>query len=301
MSNRNRRQQRNAAPLTFRQRQEMAREQFYPESMIPDLKGHVFTLASQKPERPGNHDLVVGAISEYLSKNGAPEVSRGLLAGKMPVLEKPSFPKKIKREVQITKTKKEDEDAPSDDDDVDLIYERDKSIFNVQSRLWADKSYKIVQQKFQACTVIKAQCSDALADRLKADPIYEKIIEEGDCIRLLKLVKTSSLGHGGRGYELKNSIDGVIDLLTCSMGQRESRRNYYSRFDAATLHAANVGLKLETLIDFKDLADLSDHDKQERVKAYLLISGADDGRFNEYKEWLHKKAMVKTAIRRRCA
>ena len=259
--------------------------------MIPDLKGHVFTLASQKPERPGNHDLVVGAISEYLSKNGASEVSRGLTAGQMPVLKKPSFPKKLRREVQITKAKKEDDDASDEDEDVDLIYERDKSIFNIQSKLWADKTYKIEQQKFQACTVIMAQSSDALTDRLKADPSFEEIIEVGDCIRLLALVKTSSLGHGGRGYELKNSIDGVVDLLTCSMGPRESRRNYYSRFDAAILHATNVGLKLETLIDLKDLTKLSDHDKVERVKAYLLISGADDSRFDAYKEWLHKKAI----------
>ena len=103
--------------------------------MIPDLRSHVFTLASQKPERPGNHDLVVGAISEYLSKNGAPEVSRGLTAGKIPVLKKPSFHKKLKREVQITKAKKEDEDVSSEDEDVDIIYERDKSIFNIQSKL----------------------------------------------------------------------------------------------------------------------------------------------------------------------
>ena len=74
---RSRRQQRNATPLTYRQKLEKAREQYYPESMIPDLRGHVFTLSSQKPERPGNHDLVVGAIAEYLSKNGASEVARG--------------------------------------------------------------------------------------------------------------------------------------------------------------------------------------------------------------------------------
>ena len=75
------------------------------------------------------------------------------------------------------------------------------------------------------------------------------------------------------------------------MGHRESRRNYYSRFDAAVLHAKKVGLKLESLIDFKDLSSLSDHDKQERVKSILLIGGADDSRFDAYKEWLHKKAV----------
>ena len=40
-------------------------------------------------EHPGNHDLVVGAIAEYLSKNGASEVARGLLVGAIPTLKKP--------------------------------------------------------------------------------------------------------------------------------------------------------------------------------------------------------------------
>ena len=48
---------------------------------------------------------------------------------------------------------------------------------------------------------------------------------------------------------------------------------------------------MATLIEFKDLSDLTDHEKEERVKAILLINGADDGRFDVYKEWLHKKAI----------
>ena len=180
----------------------------------------------------------------------------------------------MKKEIvlEIAKTEEGIEVDPSSDeeDDPDLAYERDKSIFNVQSKLWADKSYKVEQQKFQACTIIQAQCSDALTDRLKADASLKEIMETSDCIRLLELVKTSSLGHGGRGYELKNNIDGVIDLLTCSMGPRESRRNYYSRFDAALLHAKKAGLKLEKLVDFKDLSNLSANEKQERVKAILI-------------------------------
>ena len=112
--------------------------------MIPDLKGHVFTLSSQKPERPGNHDLVVGAIAEYLTKNGAPEVVRGLLVGKIPALKNPAFPKRAKKEIVLEIPKEEEGvevDTPSDEEeDPDLAYERDKSIFNVQSKLWAEKS-----------------------------------------------------------------------------------------------------------------------------------------------------------------
>ena len=206
----------------------------------------------------------------------------------------------MKKEIvlEIAKTEEGVEVDPSSDeeDDPDLAYERDKSIFNIQSKLWTDKSYKIEQQNFQACTIIQAQCSDALSDRLKADASLKEIMETSDCIRLLELVKTSSLGYGGRGYELKNSIDGVIDLLTCdlltcSMGPRESRRNYYSRFDAALLHAKKAGLKLEKLVDFKDLSNLSANEKQEQVKSILIIGGADDSRFHAYKEWLHKKAI----------
>ena len=83
----------------------------------------------------------------------------------------------------------------------------------------------------------------------------------------------------------------MLDLLTCTMGSRESKRNYYSRFDAAYLHAKKCGLKVDTLVNFKDQKDLSEQEKTERVKTILLIGGADDSRFDKYKEWLHKKAV----------
>ena len=190
MSNRShsrRRQGGSTSTQSYKQKVDAAREQFHPNTMLEALTSQVFTLASQKPQRPGNFDVVLGAIIEYLCSKRSTTIAKALRIGQYLDVSAPIFP------IKGPSLKGEDETV------VSARYEAAKSIYQAQCKVWMSKTEQLVNEKYHACEVILAQCLDALKGRLKAKKTYENVTEESDAVALLKLVKTVPMGMEGEG------------------------------------------------------------------------------------------------------
>ena len=258
-----------------------------PPSVIADIgRVNIFSLASQKPNRPGNFGITRGAIIDYLCVKGEVDIGKALWIGKYTRAKAPTYPTRIKL----------DEGATVDEaDEAERDFEGKKAMYGIESKMYVSRKERFEREKYHACEVIIAQCTDALKDRLKTENTYETIEEESNANSLLKLVEACCHGNSGRGYFLKNAVLDLKDLMDCEQKPRELNRNYGERLEAAIMRAEMVGIDSEELLKFPDtkkLGSLTDEQKGNRVKAMLLVNSACPNRYSGYKDWLHHRAVA---------
>ena len=229
-----------------------------PETAEADIGVNFYPLSTEREKggyiRPNNFNKTTDKVITFLHGKICHGVARSIRAGKYLSV---AFPKVPTMEKSV-----KDEDPT---EDMMSTYQAKKDRYDAEVKVWSTERKKLMDGKYYAVELIHRQCTSGMREALQQRDEYEKVVEDGDVLGLLELVKTFSLGHRGKGYQVKNAFDDLRRIIDCHQGPREKNGDYRDRMETAILRAEQSGLSLSKAFKFKsqDGEDMSPKDTRD--------------------------------------
>ena len=178
-------------------------------------------------------------------------------------------------------------------EDMMSTYQAKKDRYDAAVKVWSTERKKLLDSKYYVVELINRQCTSGMREALQQRSEYKKVVDDGDVLGLLDLVKTCSLGHRGKCYLVKNAFEDLQRIIDCHQGPREKNGDYRDRMETAILRAEQSGLCLSKAFKFKsqDGEDMSPKETRDRMIATMLISNACTVRYKNYRINLHNDAI----------
>ena len=273
-----------------------------PDTAKADMRVNFYPVAAEEGKggyiRPNNFSKTTEHLITYLYDNNRDSIGRSIRAMKYMESKFPTAPKRTKKVRSLIKSDpvkgvEQGDDPPQGEDIEDLTFEAKKDQYQAEVKIWATEKKKLTDGKFYACEIILAQCTRGMREALEMQPKFQETKEDGDAIELLRMIEACSLLTKGRGYDVKNAIEDLKDMLECTQGERESNQSYRDRLETTIHKAEQYGFSFAGAFKFKNKEDKDKYNKdeiRERTVAALLVMNSCERRYGTYKVNLHNGA-----------
>jgi hypothetical protein len=117
-------------------------------------------------------------------------------------------------------------------------------VWKMELREHREKTRAREKNSSRVVALVLGQCSQALRNRMEADPTWSSINATSDAIALLQLIQHCMSQHQTRQYEVHTLIDAESDVLNFKQGQYMANNVYFDRFKDKMQTAVRLGSTL---------------------------------------------------------